>query len=174
MQHIEDIPNLLEQWAPNIKEKVKHIATLERTAQRRSNPTITRRQIDDIIERALASSRGKQFRLLTEVPDVIEPTFLNGEWNYKLDLEFEHIGRGDPETQFNSIKDTLFKTAPSKGGWNLLGGYTPTGPNLQVFNETDVVAEVTIDRGNHFDHLYGLDPQIDILMSALQVAKDTN
>jgi hypothetical protein len=153
---------------------MNHTVTLERMAQRRSNPAITRRQIDDIIDRALASSRGKQFKLVTKLPEEIVPTLEGEEWHYKLDLEFEHTGRGDAEVQFNNVKDAIFKTAPSKGNWFLAGGYTPTGPNLAVFNETDVIAEVTVDRANHFDHLYGLDAQIDVLLSSLQVAKETN
>src|SRR6185436_5512742 len=151
-----------------------HNVTLERVAQRRSNPSITRRQIDDILDRALASSRGKQFKLITEIPTEIIPTLEGNEWHYKLEIEFEHIGRGDPDQQFNNVKDAIFKTAPSKGNWSLTGGYIPSGPNLQIFNETDVIAEVNVDRGTHFDQLYGLDPQIDVLLSALQVAKDTN
>lgn len=153
---------------------MNHTVTIERTAQRRSNPEITRRQVDEILDRALASSRGKQFKLLTKIPDEIMPTLENDAWHYKLDLEFEHIGRGDPETQFNNVKDAIFKSAPSKGNWVLSGGYTPTGPNLQVFNETDVIAEVNVERGTHFEQLYGLDPQIDVLLSALQTAKDTH
>jgi hypothetical protein len=152
-----------------------HKITLERVAQRRSNPAITKRQVDDILERALASSRGKQFKLLTQIPDVIEPTLEANGWQYKLDLEFEHTGRGEADKQFENVKDAIFKTAPSKGNWNLAGGYTPTGINIVTFNnDTDMVAEVLIERGTHFDHLYGLDAQISILMSALQIAKDTN
>lgn len=151
-----------------------HTVTIERVAQRRSNPAITKRQVDEILDRALASSRGKQFKLVTKIPDVIEPVAEGDNWYYKLDLEFEHIGRGEAETQFNAVKDTLFKTAPSKGNWFLAGGHTPTGPNLVAFGDSDVIAEVNVERGSHFDHLYGLDPQIDILLSALQVAKDTN
>ena len=152
-----------------------HTITLERIAQRRSNASITRRQIDDIIERALASSRGRQFKLLTEIPQEIIPELVDGAWHYKLDLVFEHTGRGNAEIQFNNVKDAIFKTAPSKGNWFLVGGYTPTGPNLVAFNDdTDVIAEVTVDRSTHFDHLYGLDAQIDVLLAALQTAKDTN
>jgi hypothetical protein len=154
---------------------MNYTVTLERVAQRRSNAAIIRRQIDDILNRALASSRGKQFKLATQVPETIEPTLVNGDWYYKLDLVFEHIGRGNADVQFNNVKDAIFKAAPSKGNWCLAGGYTPTGPNLVAINgDTDVIAEVTIDRGTHFDHLYGLDAQIDVLLSALQVAKDTN
>src|SRR5689334_4670773 len=153
---------------------MNHTVTLERTAQRRSKASITRRQVEEILERALASSRGKQFKLITNVPDEIVPELVGNDWHYKLDLEFEHIGRGDPETQFNNVKDAIFKTAPSKGNWSLVGGYKPVGPNLVAINgDTDVIAEVNVERGNHFDNLYGLDPQIDILLSALQTAKDT-
>lgn len=153
----------------------QHTVTLERTAQRRSNASITRRQIEDILDRALASDRGRQFKLTTKLPDEIVPVLEGEAWNYKLDLAFEHIGRGDPEKQFNNVKDAIFKAAPSKGKWLIAGGYKLIGPNLvAINNDTDVIAEVNIERASHFDHLYGLDPQIDVLLSALQIAKDTN
>lgn len=152
-----------------------HSLTIERTAKRRSNPQITRRQVDDILDRALASNRSKQFKLLTKIPDVIEPTLEGNDWHYKLDLEFQHIGRGDPDNQFNHIKETVYKTAPSKGNWVLSGDFKPTGARIVTFNnDSDAMAEVEIERGSHFDHLYGLDPQISVLLSALQTAKDTN
>jgi hypothetical protein len=153
---------------------MNHTVTIERVAERRSNPVTTRRQVDEIMGRALASSRGKQFKLTTQIPDIIEPALVGEEWHYKLDLEFEHIGRGDATQQFANVKDAIHKAAPSKGKWFLAGGYTPVGPNLAIFNDTDIVAEVTIDRGTHFDHLYGLDPQISIVLASLQTAKDTN
>jgi len=153
---------------------MSHKITIERKAQRRSNVSITRRQVDEIVDRALAASRGKQFRLSTELPDHIVPVLVEGEWHYSVELEFEHIGRGDPAKQFNGVKDAIFKCAGNKGKWSVLGGHNTTGPNLKVFNETDLIAEVTIERGTHFDHLYGLDPQIDIVLASLQTAKDTN
>ena len=152
-----------------------HSITLERVAQRRSNATITRRQIDDILDRALASSRGKQFRLVTQIPETIEPTLVGNDWHYSINLEFEHTGRGNPEQQFGNVKDAIHKAAPSKGKWSIVGGHVMQGPNLVAINDdTDVIVEVTIERSTHFDHLYGLDPQIEILLSALQIAKDTN
>jgi len=153
---------------------MNHTISLERIAQRRSNASITRRQIEDIVGRALASSRGKQFKLVTQIPDMIEPSLQSEGWVYRIELEFEHTGRGEPDKQFNAVKDAVHKAAPSKGNWYIVGGHTMSGPNIGVFNETEAIAEVTIERGNHFDGLYGLDPQIDVLLSALQTAKDTN
>lgn len=153
---------------------MSHKVTLERKAQRRSNPSITRRQIEDILERALASSRGKQFKLTTKLPEEIVPVLVDDEWQYSLELEFEHIGRGDPEQQFGNVKDAIFKCAPSKGNWFLVGGHALQGPNIAVFDDNQAIAEVVVERGTHFDQLYGLDPQIDVLLSALRVAKDTN
>lgn len=150
-----------------------HTVTLERFAQRRTNARITRSQIDYILSRALASSRGKQFKLLTQLPEEILPSLESEGWHYVLELEFEHIGKGDPDRQFDSVKDAIVKASPQKGDWTIVGGHEFTGPNLQVFDEDDVIAEVNIERANYFDHLYGLDPQIDVLLAALDTAKQT-
>ena len=155
-------------------EHMTHTITLKREAQRRSNAAITRRQIEDILGRALASSRGKQFRLSTKLPDVIEPVAEGDIWHYTLDLDFEHIGRGNPDQQFDNVKDAIHKAAPSKGNWFIQGGHTLVGPNLvAIDNDRDVIAEIVIERANHFDHIYGLDAHINVALSSLQIAKDT-
>ena len=39
--------------------------------------------------------------------------------------------------------------------------------------DAPTIAEVSLDSREHFSHLYGLDAQISVVLSALQVAKDT-
>lgn len=154
---------------------MKHTVNLERVALRRSHISITRRQVEEIVERGLGGDRGRQFKLAKPIPLAIDPTAdAQLGWVYKLELEFEHTGKGDPEKQFNVVKDMMSKAAPSKGNWCVIG-HTPTaGPAIITLNGVDAIADVNVEREHHFDHLYGLDAQIEILLAALKTAKDTN
>lgn len=142
--------------------------TLEKTTLRRINPALLRRQIEEILEKGL---KGKNWGV-DHIPSFIDPSVTGNGYKYEVNVLIQRNSDSPNEArELMSIKDIIFKIAPKSGGWSL-PGYTPNS-GLITTNNIDIIADIPIEKGMHFANLYGLDSQIDVLLSSLQVAKDT-
>lgn len=143
--------------------------TLEKVTLRRVNPSLLRRQVEEILEKGL---KGKNWGV-DHIPAFIDPTVTNDGYKYEVNVLIQRNSESANEVrELASIKDTLFKVAPKIGGWSL-PGHTPNNSPITL-NNVDMIADIVIDRGTHFDNLYGLDAQIEVLLAALQIAKDSH
>jgi hypothetical protein len=148
---------------------------LQKQTLRRLNATLLHRQVSEIMESGLQFGGRRGWFLSRPIDSLIQPKINpEGGWIYQIEISLERDPPSDKEeAEFTKIKDTIAKVAPTKGSW-FIPGYTPKGNTLTTLNGIDVIAEINIDKGLHFANLFGLDPQIDVLLAALQIAKDTN
>jgi hypothetical protein len=153
----------------------RHV-TLYRRSQRRTDEKKIREQINQIVGRGLGGSRARYFKLIDT--HNLRPTLNGNDWVYAVKLTFQHTGRGDCDAQFGLVTQFMETAARSRGGWSLMAPEDKDeapAPTVEVVeDDLPPPAQVTIDKDGHFDHLYGLDAQINIVLDALQVAKDTN
>lgn len=154
----------------------KHEITLQRLSQRRSNQAIVLRQISEITNHGLAAGRKRTWNIV--VPGVVPPVEIDGGgWAYNVRLELEYVGKITDKAvhmaQLVAIKDCMAKAGITRGNWTVIGHQTTQQP-VSAFNGLDIIAEIEVDKSSYFDNIYGLDAQIEILLSALRIAKDTD
>lgn len=148
--------------------------TLQTTRLRRSREQIILRQIEEIVGRGLASGRKKSWSC--EQPRVIEPKEIEEGWLYEANLVFTYTGKETDAArmmaQIIAIKDFMAKAGNAKG-WEVADHEAST-PCVNAFNGSDLIADISVNPDGHFDKLYGLDPQIQVLLSALSTAVETD
>lgn len=159
---------------------------LEKCSQRRLDVSVMRTQIAYVVKRSLGGNRGKVW----ESKGIPSPTpqEVQGEYVYIVPLRFERIGRAVPKAtedhQWEVIKQMAENAGRSKG-WTLAGA-VPKSPETILEAGKDVLPVPTPRReyqsltvnvhngtGDHFSHLYNLDPQISIVKSAIEAFADS-
>lgn len=163
--------------------------TLYRISQRRTDDSKVRRQIEEIIQRGLAGVRAKHFKVQKWTTP--HPQSSPSGWVYRITLQFTPTGYGSAHyaKTWESVVRFIEVAAKSRGGWSVELDNTATAAvNDQLRQQQQQatvpatvasVPETPIGNVNlthhkhYFSHLYGLEAQISVVLSALQVAKDT-
>ncbi len=152
--------------------------TLYKLSQRSLDESVIRKQVAYAITRALAGNRGKVW---SAGRPSISRDDQNNEYLYTVAVSFRREGRSVSTElearQWMRIKELAERAVRSKG-WTLNG----ESPSKQIEHEIasvddakivrDSYAEVKLLTGKsniavYFGHLYGLDPQIDLVMSSV-------
>lgn len=128
--------------------------------------------------RALAGSRGNGWHCELEVS---RPQYDDG---YNIQFVYLHFYKskiGDPEVEYNQwvrILDMLARTAKnSKFGeypWCICGYDDEQLPPDETEEVEKRVASISIERASYFDRLYGVDHQVEVILSALKIARETD
>lgn len=149
--------------------------TLEKEAARQVASDVIGRQITKITERALGAGRGsKQGWELAKIPRVSKRQTDDG-WLYTCKLRFVKNARkvADKvvEQQFAYIQKIVEAASPSRG-WGAKtesgkGGSTPEAPAKKL-------ADVKVEQGKYFSHIYDRDAAINVVLSSLKAAKASN
>ncbi len=150
---------------------------LKKRALRSLDKTKIDKQLNYIINRALGGQRGKQGW------DVIgaKPTFdiqkNNDEYIYTVNLRFKRESDRKfksevADEQFQRVLE-IIKDAGNTPGW-FIADQEGTSKAPEKTIGTVSYADININPGNYFDHIYERDNQIKIVLSALEAARDSN
>ena len=155
-------------------------------SQRSLDESVMRKQIGYGLDRAFASRRGNTWRAS---PVKFSREEQHGEYIYKGSLIFVRDGREIPkekvESQWRKVR-TMLEAAIRSKGWSLNGSsptkeigrvigefivpggpvqLTPLCPNDIAYQSPSV--KLPVEAGQHFSHLYSLDNQIELVLSAV-------
>lgn len=151
---------------------MKHTLKIYKMSQRSLNPTVVKKDIERGVSRALAGGRGRSWGLFEART---ERTDQDGEYLYTVHITFERTGKATDEAnehrQFVRIQE-IVEAAVRGRGWSM-NGESPSRKKAQAeasSHEQHDYAEVKIntDPSGYFDHLYNLDSQIDLVLSAVE------
>ena len=162
-----------------------YTANLQRQHRQHLTTKIVKRQIEYILKRALAGSRGKNWKSLV-VDKPIGPK-VNGFYTTSVAIQFRKIAgqKRSEQSEWHNIYRMMARAAQSKqhGGWSVQSDQAPEdmpkiiepkAVQVQHIKETKDYAPINIDRVGHFDELYGLDYHIQLAIEPLHLANQTN
>lgn len=156
---------------------MSYTVRLERVAQRRTDPATVRKQIDGIVGRGLAGGRKKRWKLAKSLPVTILPSQVAEEWQYELEIEFEFVGRQTTDEQkgvsFQQVANAMQKASSNRGKWSILWDEISPQEKVAPVRREITLATINIDKGRHFNGLYGLDSHIEIILDTLTAARDS-
>jgi hypothetical protein len=160
--------------------------TFNRESERRTSDEKLRDQLDFIATRALSGNRGRGWSYEL---GPIEAQSLMG-WTFSAWIRFYRTREVDPEKEQRK-REEIYEFAAAAGHHARFGSKPWTtaqlgkerkveAPNngIEVPPDDDATVPLasisTIQQDGYFDHLYGLDAQIRIMLSAVQAAADSN
>jgi len=168
--------------------KLKHVVTVEKKFERRSAPEKIKEQVIKLRDRALGGNRaerGWDCKLR-----VCDPKYLNKGVIYSYDLELNYAPRGDrTQEQVNKEVDNIAQIIQSAGGTGPKGdkiGWRVVAVNDKPYSAKKTVTEegqelipyapceIRQDWQKFFSHIYDREYQINIVMSRIQAAIDSD
>lgn len=154
--------------------------TLNRTLNRKMRKDKLDTHVNRFIRLACANSRGKGWNHILRSGLTREG---NG-WTYSAVIGFTktegHKSRS--ESQWHRIAERIVKAARStkyaQAPWKITGTHlqvpdAPEPPKVERHESTKDYAPVYMDLGHHFDHIYGREPHILRVYTALETAVQT-
>lgn len=148
--------------------------TLYKLSQRSLDESVVRKQIGYAVARALGGNRGKVW---SAGKPVVSRQDQESEHLYSAAVSFKRTGRAvDKDTearQFDRIKELAERAVRAKG-WTLNGEAPAKVEQAPVkgVQAQDSYAVLAFDKcgagGDHFAHLFGVDPQIQLVLSAVE------
>lgn len=157
--------------------------TFTRESERRTSDDKLRDQLEFIATRALSGSRGRGWAY--EIGPIEAQNLLG--WTFSAWIRFYRTREIDAEREARQ-REEIHEWACAAGHHARFGnkpwttaqlGKQAETPNegISAPNDDDVTVPLssisTINQNGHFDHLYGLDAQIRIMLSAVQAAADS-
>jgi hypothetical protein len=164
---------------------MSHTILLNKVSKRRLNEDIIRQNINGIIGRATAGDRGKQgWSCISWMTP--KPLAHGDNYIYRTRLDFKKRKSNGAEVddiQFERLVGMAVGACSNNGRWEILSeDGTPmtvvepvdSGATVEPLTVADgasigkiEIGKLNLDLGNHFDHIYDRDAQIQILHSAL-------
>jgi hypothetical protein len=148
-----------------------HVLTLFKWAERSLREDAIRNQLNHAVDRSLSGGRG---RVWSAGKPKVEREEANGGYRYTATVNFWREGRSvtpDVEAkQFDRIRD-IAKRATGGRGWAMNGDAEKVERTPKADQGPASYAEVKVNldpSGGYFSHLYDLDPQIGVVLSAVE------
>lgn len=162
------------------------VLSVVRKLPQRSGEKVTRKQLSHIEARAMGGNRGKNWisELVEPLSDPIQDGVL---WVYTATLRFQRVS-GQDRTREKEIEQILeFAASACKNSqfgqhkWDILQTHLgeeakevekPSEVMSKAIHESSPL-KLSIERGHYFDHIFDRDAQIEVTLSALRLANDT-
>lgn len=147
-----------------------HELKIEKRTTRTLAPEIGKRQLDNIVKRALAGDRGKHqgWSLITRIR-IPDPQKVEGGLLYRVSLPFKKGRKAEPEIvqrQFEYLTK-IAATAGNSDGWRLVDSDSPAV--VAAVPATAGISVIT-DTEPHFRHIFDRKEQIGIVNQAITAA----
>lgn len=159
-----------------------HTVILQRFCSQRTSDRMLQKQIDFLLNRALASGRGNGWEVKVSKPT--EPEKIKDGYVFTRTVQFvKTTKRGDENKQWLQILGMLAKTTRHSKfrqfPWSILSGAEELSNDLEsidikVAKDVKDYGNIKTDKKDHFDHIYGRNHQIDIIQSAIIAAKESD
>lgn len=153
---------------------MQHTITLERRTLRRSKPILVKKQLQRIVDRALAAGRGNRWTV--KVNKTIEPIEDAEGYTYVAAFKLNWIGRGKgSDAQLEKLIHVITK-AGNAPGWKVQGEQEKPHAESALVEVTaeSKYSEVELKEiGDHFAHIYNREAQVRLLYSALRAAVES-
>jgi hypothetical protein len=146
---------------------------LQKQSQRALSDDVIANQLSYAVQRALGGNRG---RVWAASKPAIAKEENGGERLYTATIKLRRTGKRVRDevaaAQIERMREMALAALRSKG-WTAAGQAVPNGE--QIANGQPAAprppaepVQINMDRGNHFGHLFGLDDQIDLVLSSVE------
>ena len=151
-----------------------YLVTLTKIWHRKPKPSRVLFEVNKIIDISLKRYRRNWEAGVYDTDQVRE----NGGYKVIRKISFKKIN-GQKRTEqkyWTIIYNKLVKAATGLRKWNVESAHAPKNIPQVVHVKDDVkdYAPINLEMGDHFSHIFGLEPQIRRIMRSLKLAKQTN